>query len=303
MAKAKQNELIRCEFEVYDASDQPLTGQVGNVVTRLVYNGAVASESVTVSEINSTGQYEATFTPLSLGTYSLTIDKTGISTDTRIEHGGRWEVEVSDLDDIITEIDANETKLDIIDGVVDSILLDTNEIQGKLPTNDIADQTLIDADLTNIETDTQDIQSKIGSPPINLYTDLKSEIDANETKIDALALEANVEAHVINSLNTYDPPTRAEATADKNEILLAVSNIETLMLRLLGLSQENSRRTGYSWQANAANNGYLCTGLTMKAYGNAADAENDVNPTDTWVMTASYDSSDRMDEYLIKRVI
>lgn len=37
--------------------------------------------------------------------------------------------------------------------------------------------------------------------------------------VSALALETNVEGHVTNSLNTYDPPKRSEATSDKNEIL------------------------------------------------------------------------------------
>lgn len=40
--------------------------------------------------------------------------------------------------------------------------------------------------------------------------------------VSLLALETNVEGHVTNSLNTYDPPTRAEATADKVEIIAEV---------------------------------------------------------------------------------
>jgi hypothetical protein len=37
------------------------------------------------------------------------------------------------------------------DDEIDEILIDTNEMQGKLPLNNIADQTLIDTDLTSIE--------------------------------------------------------------------------------------------------------------------------------------------------------
>jgi len=46
----------------------------------------------------------------------------------------------------------------------------------------------------------------------------------NQYKADvsALALEANVEGHAADALTTYDPPTRAEATSDKNEILAAI---------------------------------------------------------------------------------
>lgn len=42
-----------------------------------------------------------------------------------------------------------------------------------------------------------------------------------------LAKEANVETHVTNSLNTYDPPTRTEATADKDAIIVQVDANET----------------------------------------------------------------------------
>lgn len=59
---------------------------------------------------------------------------------------------------------------------IDAIEADTNEIQGKLPTGDIAD-------------------------------------------------ESNVETHLTNSLNTYDPPTRTEATADKDAIIAEVQGI------------------------------------------------------------------------------
>lgn len=42
-----------------------------------------------------------------------------------------------------------------------------------------------------------------------------------------LAKEANVETHVTNSLNAYDPPTRAEATSDKDAIIVQVDANET----------------------------------------------------------------------------
>lgn len=42
-----------------------------------------------------------------------------------------------------------------------------------------------------------------------------------------LAKEANIETHVTNSLNAYDPPTRAEATSDKDAIIVQVDANET----------------------------------------------------------------------------
>lgn len=52
-------------------------------------------------------------------------------------------------------------------------------------------------------------------------------LDSLSNQIDPVALEANVEGHVTNSLNTYDPPTRAEATSDKDEIIVEVNANET----------------------------------------------------------------------------
>ncbi len=173
MAKAKQNEIIRCAFEVYDASDAPLTGQSGNVTTRLTHNGANASETVTVSEIGSTGRYEATFTPTSLGVYALIIDKTAISADTRIENGGMWEVEAVDLDDLKTEIDANETKIDTIDGNVDTVV-------GKLPTNYImgsSDQEDHDDEIDDIVVNLQRALGLLGDNAVIDY----DWIDTNNT--------------------------------------------------------------------------------------------------------------------------
>ncbi|MGD9156790.1 MAG: hypothetical protein PVG39_00150 [Desulfobacteraceae bacterium] len=48
-------------------------------------------------------------------------------------------------------------------------------------------------------------------------------IDYINGSISSRALEANVEGHVTTALNTYDPPTRSEATSDKEEVLAAIN--------------------------------------------------------------------------------
>lgn len=58
--------------------------------------------------------------------------------------------------------------------------------------------------------------------------------------VSALAVEANVEGHVTTSLNSYDPPTRAEATADKAAIIVEIDANEIKIDRLLGLTNENT---------------------------------------------------------------
>lgn len=48
-----------------------------------------------------------------------------------------------------------------------------------------------------------------------------------DTILDAVAVEANVQGHTADALIAYDPPTRTEATADKNEIIAEVDANET----------------------------------------------------------------------------
>jgi hypothetical protein len=61
----------------------------------------------------------------------------------------------------------------------------------------------------------------------------------------AVALEVNVQDHVVAALTAYDSPTRSEAAADKEEIMAAIpaevdlSAITALLTRALGLAGEN----------------------------------------------------------------
>jgi len=48
-------------------------------------------------------------------------------------------------------------------------------------------------------------------------------VEDYKADVSGLAVEANVETHVTNSLNSYDPPTRAELTNDKNAIISEVN--------------------------------------------------------------------------------
>ena len=201
MDKAKQNELIRAGFEVYNASDQPLTGQGGSVVTRLIHNGAVASEPVSVSEIVATGQYEATFTPLSLGIYDLTIDKTGIALDTRIENGGRWNVETVDLDDLNINIDANETKIDAVKAETALIVEDTgttlpatlSTMDGKLDT--------IQADLDDPNQYKADVSALALEATAQLIKTETDKIQTIDDNVDAIKLKTDlIKKHSIYGL-------------------------------------------------------------------------------------------------------
>lgn len=135
--KGKQNELTYIPFTVFDSDGlTPLTGQAGSCSYNLTLDNANAPESVTITEIGSTGYYYASVTPLSLGSYDLEIT----CPDDRVL-GETLSVEANDLDDIVTEINANETKIDTIDTVVDAIKVVTDDLASASNVADaVADQ-------------------------------------------------------------------------------------------------------------------------------------------------------------------
>jgi len=138
------------------------------------------------------------------------------------------------LDELTSQGDTNEGKIDTLDTVADTILLDTNELQtdwkngGRLDT--ILDATAIEA---NVETHVTNSLNTYDPPTRGeLTTDKNSiitEVDANETKIDALndISTGDVNTQCTNALNTYDPPTRTELTTDKDSIITEVDANET----------------------------------------------------------------------------
>uniref|UniRef100_A0A6M3IQ26 Tail protein n=1 Tax=viral metagenome TaxID=1070528 RepID=A0A6M3IQ26_9ZZZZ len=54
--------------------------------------------------------------------------------------------------------------------------------------------------------------------------------DQYKADVSALALEANITGYVTTALTSYDPPTRTEATSDKDEVLAAIPSVAALAL-------------------------------------------------------------------------
>ena len=113
-----------------------------------------------------------------------------------------------------------------IEDDVDAVLIDTDEMQGKLPTNYIMGASDVDdhdGDIDAIFIDT-------GTTIPALLTTIQADLDDPSqymADVSALALEANVQGHATAALNAYGPPTRAEATADKDAIITEVNTNET----------------------------------------------------------------------------
>ena len=78
---------------------------------------------------------------------------------------------------------------------------------------------------SSVQTSKDDEIDAIKAKTDNLPTDPADESlveAAISSAVSPLAIEANVEGHVTTALGSYDPPTRTEATADKDEIVAAI---------------------------------------------------------------------------------
>lgn len=135
----------------------------------------------------------------------------------------------SNTSSIISEINANESKIDIIDTNVDSILTDTNEIQGKLPDNNI-----------------------MGS---SVKTDKDDEIDAIKAKTDNLPSDPTSESNATTNKNSII----TEINSNETKIDTIISDID-----LLPTASENADAI---WDENLAD--HLDSGTTGEALDNA----------------------------------
>jgi len=96
---------------------------------------------------------------------------------------------------------------------------------------------------------------------------------------------------VTTTLNTVN----AQSTA-LTEITTDLTDIQTILLRILGLTQENIRITGHVY--DAAGN---LTSATIRTYPTAQDVVDETNALATYLLTADYDTDNRLVDYSIRR--
>jgi hypothetical protein len=155
-------------------------------------------------------------------------------------------------------LDTIRDAVGVVDGVVDTILVDTNELQGDwvnggrldLILDARASQTSMDDVPTNAELSTalgtadDAVLARLGTPAgASVSADIadlptNSELATSQAGADDATLAAvaglnnvstaQVQTSATAALNAYDPPTRAEATSDANSILAAVAALNDL---------------------------------------------------------------------------
>lgn len=203
--KLDVNTEVDAAFTDYDGpTHAEMTAELDTIETEVLTHPTLAE-----IEASSILAKEATLTN---GTYGLSALKALIDAiDTSLELANRF-------DEIKGVGWTNETLKAIKDGL-SSITVDNAAIADA-----VWDEAIVDH--IGATTFGGKNQKVVPSETINDY----------KADISALAIEANVETHVINSLNTYDPPTRAEVTADKDEVITEVNaneaKLDTLLSRV-----------------------------------------------------------------------
>lgn len=88
-----------------------------------------------------------------------------------------------------------------------------------------------------------------------------------------------------------------EPDVNLGPVLTELNNIDAVLERIKGLTQENMRITGHNYDSN--NN---LIGSTIKIYPSKSDTENETNPVAEYEMTASYDAKNRLTDYRLVKV-
>ena len=125
----------------------------------------------------------------------------------------------------------------------------------------------------------------------NFYVSIIAVNELNKTSkdIEAIKLETDkIQPDIIDSKDDYKANISSLATS------LEISDLNEMIKRVLGLTQENFRIVNPVYNAN-----HLLTSATIKIYGNASDCDNDTNEIATYSMTAGYNANNELTSYKV----
>lgn len=165
--------------------------------------------------------------------------------------------------------------------------------------------------LGTINTTTTSTQTTVGS--------INTTVGATDTKIDAIqgagfdtltdslaVLKGDFDTRIpeevarrsdlVNGTGNLTPPANVGLWDVLGDGTASISDISLDVKRVLGLSQENYRVTGQTYDANDN----LISGI-ITIYPSAADLNSDMNAIATYVISASYDTSNRLISYQVAK--
>lgn len=215
---------------------------------------------------------------------------------------------------IITEINNNEAKIDIIDTVVDAIKVKTDnlptdptsETNATTNTNSIitevnANETKLDSIISTLSTLAASVATAVwsaGTRTLTSFGTLVSDIWSNVSRTLTGIGSSGIASESNATTNTANIITEVNANETKIDTLTSslsalTSDIETI----LALLHENSEVVNQTYDSN----GNLLTAI-IKHYASATDLENQTGAIRTFELTASY-TSNLLTDFQIKRTL
>ena len=321
------------------ATESNATSNKNDIITEVDANEVkIDSVITTLSTVVSDIWAYATRTLTSYGTLAgdvwsvVTRTLTGIGTSGISSEANA----TTNTTNIISEVDANETKIDTIDSNVDSIKLDIGNVTYGLS----ALQTLIDAIDTSTETTTRFDEIKGAGWTTETLKAIKDAIDAIVDNTDWTASEKE---QIRDSLGIDGTKTTAEngqlqdvateinATSNKDEVITQVnanetkidtidSNVDSIIANpddykadvsdlatsteIASLEVLINRILGLSQEnfritVPVYNSNHLLTSATINTYNNAGDCDNNTNQLATYSVIATYNDSGEMQTYKV----
>ncbi len=149
-------------------------------LTLKTYNpSGVLVDTIVLTEIAG-GLYECEFTPLIVGQYRINISSI-VNGDNK---GKTYEIEAVNLADVNANIDANEVKIDAIDGSVAEVKVVVDAVNGKVDAIDTVVDS-ISGKVDTVDTVVDAVKAKTDNLPANTAT----ELTGINNKLDALDLQ------------------------------------------------------------------------------------------------------------------
>lgn len=249
--------MIEAIINVSQIFERTLTDNQGDYVTGQTITFEVRNSTTdalitsgTMTEQNEVYKFSYTFTSLIEARVKF-ITPNKFPNDLESVRVIEAPADSTDVINIITEINENETKIDTIITTLSTILTDIWNF---------ATRTLTGIGSSGIASEANAITNT---------TNIIAEIDASELKIDSIS---------------------GDIIAHRNAVENKIKNI-------LGLTQHNTQIKNTVFDSNGN-----MTSAVIKLYNTSSDAENDINSFKSYQMTATFNSDDQLQTYIVSEI-
>lgn len=272
---------------ILTSTGAPATGvSFGDVTATSSKNGASPqvftlsnTNFVEISSISMPGLYHITLPSTILDTSGeLIVHFSGVAFDSYLIRGIVYETLFDQLGTQLTTVTSQSA-------------LNTTAI-ATVQTASLATNTSVDAldlKVTSIATGIDQVKG-VGFASTDSLADLRSVLDSR------IPSEVASKDLFVNGTGTATPPLNTGIWDTLGSLDTSIADLSLDIQRLLGLSQENYKISDQTYDANDN----LISGV-IRLFGSSSDLNANLNPIATYVISASYDASNRLVTYQVAK--